>query len=83
MPTPITNASGTTWTYTLEAKQDLTLTGVSGSFTAQPNIIEPLPAGQPPQTPPPAPPGIILKVNAIDGAPPNPVNGMPVTQSIC
>ena len=45
-----------------------TLTSISGSFTAGTNIVEPLPAGQPPQTVPPAPPGVILKVNRIDGS---------------
>ncbi|HKI18870.1 MAG TPA: hypothetical protein VKA15_13375, partial [Isosphaeraceae bacterium] len=35
---------------------------------------EALPTGQPPQTPPPAPPGIILKVNTIDGNPSEPIN---------
>jgi hypothetical protein len=74
VPTPITNANGTTWTYKLENAQDLTLVGVSGSFSAQPNEIESLPPGQPRQTPPPAPPGIILKVNAIYGASPEPIN---------
>jgi hypothetical protein len=48
--------------------------GVSGTFTAQPNEVEPLPTGQPRQTPPPAPPGIILKVNAIYGATTQPIN---------
>jgi hypothetical protein len=74
VPTPVTNANGTTWTYKLEQAQDLTLVGVSGSFTAQPNVVESLPAGQPRQTPPPAPPGIILKVNGIYGSPTAPIN---------
>ena len=74
VPTTITNSNGTSWTYKLEAKQDLTLTGVSGSFAAGTNIVEPLPTGQPRQTPPPAPPGIILKVNTINGAPSAPIN---------
>jgi len=72
--TPITNSNGTTWTYILEKKQDLTLTGVGGSFTAGKNVVEQLPAGQPPQTQPPAPPGIILQANTIDGNPPEPIN---------
>jgi hypothetical protein len=67
-PTPITNANGTIWTYKREADDAVLLTGVSGSFTAQPNEVEPLPPGQPPQTPPPAPNGIILKVNSVNGA---------------
>jgi outer membrane protein assembly factor BamB len=43
------------------------LTNVSGSFTAQPNLLEPLAPGQQ-ATEPPAPPGIILKVNSIGGS---------------
>ncbi|MGO9469560.1 MAG: hypothetical protein ACLQVF_36075 [Isosphaeraceae bacterium] len=74
VPTTITNSNGTNWTYVLENKQDLTLTGVGGSFTAGTNVVESLPAGQPRQTPPPAPPGIILKANTIDGAPTAPIN---------
>jgi hypothetical protein len=42
------------------------LTNVSGSFTAQPNLLEPLAPGQA-LTEPPAPPGIILKANSIGG----------------
>jgi len=74
VPTTITNANGTSWTYVLEAHQDLTLTGVSGSFAAGANVVEALPAGQPRQTQPPAPPGVIIKVNAIYGAPTAPIN---------
>jgi hypothetical protein len=74
VPTTIANSNGTSWTYILEKKQDLTLTGVSGRFTAGTNVVESLPTGQPRQTQPPAPPGIILKVNAIYGAPTQPIN---------
>jgi hypothetical protein len=41
------------------------LTSVTGVFTAGTNLVEPLPAGQPIQTRPPAPPGVLLKVNSI------------------
>ena len=51
-----------------------TLTRSSGTFTAGTNIVEPLPAGQPSQTPPPAPPGVILKVNQVNGAASSPIN---------
>jgi hypothetical protein len=73
-PTEVTNSNGTTWTYVLGTRQHLTLTAVSGSFSAGANVVEPLPAGQPPQTQPPAPPGIILRVNAIYGNPTAPIN---------
>jgi hypothetical protein len=74
VPTTITNPNGTKLTYVLNNKHDLTLTGVSGSFAAQPNLVEPLPTGQPAQTPPPAPPGVILKANTIKGNPAHPIN---------
>jgi len=51
-----------------------TLSSVSGVFTAGTNLVEPLPTGQPPQTRPPAPPGIIFKVNSINGSPAAPIN---------
>jgi hypothetical protein len=44
-----------------------TLTSISGTFTPGSNIVEPLPTGTPGQTPRPAPPGVILKVNQIEG----------------
>jgi hypothetical protein len=74
VPTTIKNPDGTTLTYVLNNKHDLTLTEVSGSFSAQPNLVEPLPKGQPPQTAPPAPPGIIFKANTIDGNPAEPID---------
>ena len=54
--------------------QAQTLTSISGTFTPARNIVEPLPAGQPPQTIPPAPPGIIFKVNRINGSSTAPIN---------
>ncbi len=73
-PTTISNSDGTTWTYVLGKNQSLTLAAVSGSFQAGTNVVEPLPTGQPIQTQHPAPPGIILKANTIDGAPEKPIN---------
>ena len=51
-----------------------TLTGISGTFAAGTNIVEPLPTGQPSQTQPPAPPGVILKINRVNGSSTRPVN---------
>ena len=62
----VTSPYGTTATYVSNgAGPDAELD--SGQFTSAGNIVEPLPAGQPPQTVPPAPPGVIFKVNHIDG----------------
>ena len=49
------------------------LAAISGTFTSAGNIVEPLPTGQPPSIPP-APPGVILKVNRIAGGIPAPIN---------
>ena len=63
----ITTAQGVTLSYVSDGGRDQVLTNVSGSFTAQPNLLEPLAPGQA-ATEPPAPPGIILKANSIGGA---------------
>jgi lipoprotein-anchoring transpeptidase ErfK/SrfK len=71
--TSVTSAQGVTLNYASDGGLSQVLTGVSGSFTAQPNITVPLAPGQA-LTEPPAPPGIILKANSIDGAPNATVN---------
>jgi hypothetical protein len=62
----ITTAQGVTLSYLSDGGRSQVLTGVSGSFSAQPNLLEPLAPGQA-LTEPPAPPGIILKANSIGG----------------
>ncbi len=74
----ITSAQGVTLSYVSDGGRDQVLTGVSGGFTAQPNLLEPLAPGQP-ATEPPAPPGIIIKANSIGGAPRTAIN--PLTDS--
>lgn len=74
----ITSAQGVTLSYASDGGRDQVLTNVSGSFTAQPNLLEPLAVGQA-LTEPPAPPGIILKANSIGGAPNTRIN--PLTDS--
>jgi hypothetical protein len=74
----ITTAQGVTLTYLSDGGRDQVLTNVSGSFTAQPNILEPLAQGQA-LTEPPAPPGIILKAQSIGGPTNRAVN--PLTDS--
>lgn len=74
----ITSAQGVTLSYVSDGGRDQVLTGVSGSFTAQPNLLEPLAPGQA-LTEPPAPPGIILKANSIGGNPHAVIN--PLTDS--
>ena len=69
-----TSSEGIATTYVRDKSGAVTLTAVSGTFTAGSNIVEPLPAGQPPQTPPPAPPGVILRVNQIGGDTTGPIN---------
>jgi hypothetical protein len=64
----ITTAQGVTLSYVSDGGRDQVLTNVSGSFTAQSNLLEPLAPGQA-LTEPPAPPGIILKANSIGGTP--------------
>ncbi len=74
----ITSAQGVTLSYVSDGGRDQVLTDVSGSFTAQPNLLEPLATGQA-LTEPPAPPGIILKANSIGGNPHAVIN--PLTDS--
>jgi hypothetical protein len=62
----ITTAQGVTLSYLSDGGRSQVLTNVSGSFAAQPNLLEPLAPGQA-LTEPPAPPGIILKANSIGG----------------
>lgn len=66
--------NGVSTTYTSSGNQAQSLTSITGIFTAGTNLVESLPAGQPPQTVPPAPPGIIFKVNRIDGSPAAQIN---------
>ncbi len=66
--TSITNPGGVTTTYVSNGNGSQTLTGVAGEFASAGNIVEPLPTGSSIYTVPPAPPGIILKVNRVQGA---------------
>ena len=66
--------NGVTATYKSNGNGAQTLTAISGSFTAGTNLVESLPTGQPSQTIPPAPPGVILQVNQIAGKTTGPVN---------
>ena len=66
--------NGVTATYKTNGNGGQTLTAISGSFTAGSNLVESLPSTQPPQTIPPAPPGVILKVNQIAGKTSGPIN---------
>ncbi len=59
--------------YVSNAGKGQSLASISGNFSAGTNIIEPLAAGQPTSVPP-APPGIILKVNQIHGTPTVPID---------
>ncbi len=70
----ITNPYGQSLTFVSNGNGSQTLTSVSGEFTSAGNIVEPLPTGQPIQTVPPAPPGIILKVNRVHGDLSAPIN---------
>ncbi len=72
--TTVTNPYSISTTYVSNGNGSQTLTNVSGDFESAGNIVEPLPAGQPPQTVPPAPPGVILKVNRINGTTKAPIN---------
>ena len=72
--TTVTNPYGVSTTFVSNGNGSQTLTGISGQFTSAGNIVEPLPAGQPIQTVPPAPPGIILKVNKVHGDLSAPIN---------
>jgi hypothetical protein len=69
----VTTPYGTSNTYVSDSKGGQTLTAVTGSFTSAGNIQVALPAAQPPSIPP-APPGVILKVNRIAGDLPGPIN---------
>ncbi|MFI5460798.1 MAG: hypothetical protein ACHRXM_35755 [Isosphaerales bacterium] len=60
-------------TYVSNGAQAQSLASISGAFSAGTNLVEPLAAGQPPSIPP-APPGIILKVNSINGSSTAPIN---------
>ena len=71
--TTITN-EGVSTSYKVGGNGNQTLTSVTGVFTPGTNIVEALPAGQPSQTRPPAPPGVILKINRIAGASTAPIN---------
>jgi hypothetical protein len=71
--TSITN-QGVTTVYKSDPDGGQTLTGIEGTFTPGTNIVEPLPAGQPEQTVPAAPPGVIVKVNHVDGKTDRPIN---------
>lgn len=66
--------NGVTATYKTDGNGGQTLTAISGSFTAGTNLVESLPTGQPSQTIPPAPPGVIIKVNQIAGKTSGPIN---------
>ncbi len=72
--TTVTNPYEISTTYVTNGNGSQTLTGISGTFTSAGNIVEPLPAADPIQTVPPAPPGIILKVNRIQGDLSAPIN---------
>ena len=74
----ITSAQGVTLSYLSDGGRDQVLTNVSGSFTAQANLLEPLAQGQA-LTEPPAPPGIILKARSIGGPGSQAIN--PLTDS--
>jgi hypothetical protein len=64
----ITSAQGITTSYNANPNSSQTLVAVSGGYSPQSNLLEPLATGQS-LTEPPAPPGIILKTNSINGAP--------------
>jgi hypothetical protein len=72
--TTVTSPYGVSTTYLTNGNAAQTLTAVSGEFKSAGNIVEPLPSGQPIQTVPPAPPGIIIKVNHINGDLKAPIN---------
>jgi hypothetical protein len=65
--------NGVTATYVSNGVKAQTLGGISGNFSAGTNLVEPLATGQPPSIPP-APPGIILKVNSIQGSTSQPID---------
>ncbi len=72
-PYTYTSSQGVSTTYVKSADGAVTLTAASGSFTAGSNIVESLSPGQPPSLPP-APPGVILKINRVQGTLAQPVN---------
>jgi len=59
--------------YVSNGAQAQSLASISGVFTAGTNLVEPLATGQPPSIPP-APPGIIFKVNSINGSSTAPID---------
>jgi hypothetical protein len=63
----VSSPYGTSTTYVSNGALAQTLSATAGEFTSAGNIVEPLPVGQPPQTVPPAPPGVIFKANRING----------------
>jgi hypothetical protein len=65
--------SGVSATYTSDGSKEQSLTNLSGVFTAGSNLKVPLATGQPPSIPP-APPGLILKVDTIGGSPSGPID---------
>jgi hypothetical protein len=72
--TTVTNPYGVSTTFVSNGNGSQTLSGISGTFTSAGNIVEPLPTGQSISTVPPAPPGIILKVNQVRGDLSAPIN---------
>jgi hypothetical protein len=68
------DTNGVSATYVSNGSKAQSLASISGAFSAGTNLVESLANGQPPSIPP-APPGIILKANRIDGSPTNtPIN---------
>jgi len=65
--------NGVSATYISNGAQAQSLASISGNFSAGTNLVEPLATGQPPSIPP-APPGIIFKVNRINGSSTAPIN---------
>jgi hypothetical protein len=72
--TIVSGPYGVSTTYVSNGNGSQTLANVSGTFVSVGNIVEPLPTGTPIQTVPPAPPGIILKVNHVHGDLSAPIN---------
>jgi hypothetical protein len=72
--TTVTNPYGVSSTFLTNGNGSQTLTALSGEFKSAGNIVEPLPSSQPIQTVPPAPPGVIVKVNRINGNTKGPIN---------
>jgi hypothetical protein len=66
--------NGVSTAYVSNGLKAQTLGSVSGVFTPGENLVVALPTGQPPQTRPPGPPGIILAVNSVRGTTKSPIN---------